>query len=990
MPNLSKSPRNLKRTRFASIEILAPKPRFRWPSLRPRTSVSQRPPTLLPSFSREPQPSKFSRILRLLVGTHASRRAQSRLWGLRHETLPALRHRAQSRIYRAIVKRQARLAARDRRLGGGIVSYLLGPRRKFRTWRANSASVINSATRRSKSIRARSEPKEAARDPMAQPGPSSTFGAGGADGAGAPGSRRKRVYEYFKAANELRQAYTSQWSGQRNDHDEDYYNTPGAFPDVEIARSGDEEMVLFPSYARKLTERKKSDASTRPRRESWSETIDEYRGSSHGDDNGTPGWDEIDTENAVVAVDVRGWIYAPGRGPLSRKHRLMIALARKLSGISAPTGTANDENDDKVSGKGDDEYVDKQVQNLVDTAEKEADPAWKSTHTEKPDGPVQLTKDELSMANAHLMERLRPFLTNPVSSMPVTVFFFDENESKSRNITTDESGHFHLRAALPFVPTHIRVLASEDLSAARPIEIIDPVGISLISDIDDTVKHSAIAGGAKEMFRNTFVRELDELTVEGVSDWYGSLAKQGVQIHYVSNAPWQLYPLLERYFKMVGLPPGSFHLKQYSGMLQGIFEPTAERKRGSLEQILRDFPERKFILVGDSGEADLEVYTEIVLANPGRILGIFIRDVTTSAPQRFFQKSVNHLDSSNRSRSSPDVKDQSDAASNRPTLPPRASPSLPGVHIPSPDAAPQDMDLEDLIDLTDLIIDNKPPPSGLTHPDQPRPPPVKPVKPSALRMVSTPADLLKARPARPSALRQSTTAGDITRESSPAPARPSQEVPQRKPAPPVPPKRGSAPKTESLIDAEPSPITRRSTTGPSTAGSSTTGDSSSLLGNLNDDSSSSRSSSPPGSKQQPPFPPPRRANTASPTAQSDSSGSSTPRPAASSLQSYPAAAAQAAYQGFQYASERLNLSPGPSNGSRQAPAGPNNESGMPPVPLPNKREELWRRRWERASEVLEDHGVVLGSWRVGTDAQPVCSWLVKEAMKDMEAVSRKK
>jgi phosphatidate phosphatase APP1 len=820
---------------------------------------------------------------------------------------------------------------------------------------------------------------------MAQSGLSSTWGAGGADGANGPGSRRKKVYEYFKAANELRQAYTSQWSGQRNDHDEDYYNTPGAFPDVEIARSGDEEMVLFPSYARKLTEKKKTDASTRPRRDSWSETIDEYRGEPQDGEKSVPGWDDIETENAVVAVDVRGWIYAPGRGPMSRKHRLMIALARKLSGIPAPTGTTNDESDDKISGKGDDEYVDKQMQNLVDTAEKEADPAWKSSHANnKLQQPIQLSKDELSMANAHLMERLRPFLTNPVGNMPVTVFFFDDNESKSRNITTDESGHFTLRAALPFVPTHIRVLASEDLSAARPIEIIDPVGISLISDIDDTVKHSAIAGGAKEMFRNTFVRELDELTVEGVSDWYGKLAKQGVQIHYVSNAPWQLYPLLERYFKMVGLPPGSFHLKQYSGMLQGIFEPTAERKRGALEQILRDFPERKFILVGDSGEADLEVYTEIVLANPGRILGIFIRDVTTSEPQQFFEKSSSHLDPSKRSRSSSDVRDQSDAITNRPALPPRASPSLPGVHIPGPDAAPPDVDIEDLIDLTDLIIDQKPPPAGLTHPDQPRPPPIKPVKPSALRMVSTPADLLKARPARPSALRQSTTPGDITRESSPKPSPARQEVPQRKPAPPVPPKRGSAQRNESLLEEEPSSISRSTTTGPSTNETS-----SSLLGSLND-GSSSRSSSPPGSKQQPPLPPPRRANTASPTTHSDSSGSSIPRPAASVVQSYPAAAAQAAYQGFQYATERLNLSQSASNGSRQAPNGPNNESGMPPVPLPNKREELWRRRWERASEVLEDHGVVLGSWRVGTDAQPVCTWLVEEAIKDMKAGPTKK
>ncbi|KAJ5120861.1 uncharacterized protein N7515_010249 [Penicillium bovifimosum] len=828
---------------------------------------------------------------------------------------------------------------------------------------------------------------------MAQSGPSSTRAPGNGDSAAAPGSRRKKVYEYFRAANELRQAYTSQWAGQRNEHDEDYYNTPGAFPDVEIARSGDEEMVVFPSYARKLSPKKGADASTRPRRDSLSETIDEYRGVNDDDGQLSPSaWDATDSEDAVVAVDVRGWIYAPGRGPMSRKHRLMIALARKLSGIPAPTGSTND-SDDKIPGKGDDEIIDKEIQTLVATAEEEGDPAWKGSKEDRTQQlPASLSKDELSVANSHLMERLRPFLTNPVGNMPVTVFFFNDDESKSRNVATDESGHFSLRATLPFVPTHIRVLASEDLSAARPIEIIDPVGISLISDIDDTVKHSAIAGGAKEMFRNTFIRELDELTVEGVSDWYTKLAKEGVQIHYVSNAPWQLYPLLERYFKMVGLPPGSFHLKRYSGMLQGIFEPTAERKRGALEQILRDFPERKFILVGDSGEADLEVYTEIVLANPGRILGIFIRDVTTTENHKFFDKSVGHLDPSKRSRSSPNIVDLPDAAHNRPALPPRSGTTVEStVPVANHEPDPRDLDLEDLIDLTELIIDDQPPPAGLTHPATPRPRPAKPNKPSALRMVSTPADLAKS---SQSPLRQAATPSNASEtETKPTP----QEPPKRKPVPPVPPKRGSAPKTESLIDADPSPSVSSSSTA-----SSANGLPSSWLKGLDEGSTGAQNQSQAARvKPTPPPPPPRRANNGSPSASSNSSAPATPprvpapapAPApASGIQSYPAAAAQAAYQGFQYATDRLNLS-GSSSGLRSSSSNQSlgrvsTEPGVPPAPLPNKREELWRRRWDRASEVLEQHGVVLGSWRVGNDAQPVCAWLIKEAMKDAKAGNR--
>jgi phosphatidate phosphatase APP1 len=640
---------------------------------------------------------------------------------------------------------------------------------------------------------------------------------------------------------------------------------------------------------------------------------------------------------------------------MSRKHRLMIKLARTLSGIPAPSGATPDDSADRVPSKGEDELVDKQMQTLVDTAEKDADQAWKSSNTDRTrpgtgtgnaiGQAVAMTKDEISMANAHLMERLRPFLTNPMAGMPVTVFFFNDDESESRNLLTDESGHFNLRAAMPFVPTHIRVLASEDLSAAKPIDIIEPVGISLISDIDDTVKHSAIASGAKEMFRNTFVRELAELTVDGVSEWYTQVAKIGVEIHYVSNAPWQLYPLLERYFKQVGLPPGSFHLKQYSGMLQGIFEPTAERKRGSLEQIMRDFPERKFILVGDSGEADLEVYTDIALANPGRILGIFIRDVTTPDKKPFFDQSVGHLEPAPepiRSRSTPQLFDHSDSLVNRPSLPPRR-----------PLAPPPGVDLkrsnsEDLIDLRDDEPKEKDAAPEIPTAAKPRLPPGKPTKPSSLRTASR--------------------VGDVSDPVTSNEKSFSQETIRRKPVPPLPPRRLAA-KTDSLIDLDTSPPLSRSRTEPFTSEGHQTGP-------------------PTRSKAPPPVPPPRRSNTASSTTGSGSSGTSTPRQAASATRSYPAAAGAAAQAALNYATERLNFSTSPGQNLRTSASNQSlsrtSTSYSAAEPLPNKREVLWRRRWERASNILEQNGVVLGSWRTGSDAQPVCLWLVEEAMEKIQ------
>ena len=44
--------------------------------------------------------------------------------------------------------------------------------------------------------------------------------------------------------------------------------------------------------------------------------------------------------------------------------------------------------------------------------------------------------------------------------------------------------------------------------------------------------------------------------------------------------------------------------------------------------MLAKFPERNFILIGDSGEADPEIYGDIARRHPGRVRAILIRNVT--------------------------------------------------------------------------------------------------------------------------------------------------------------------------------------------------------------------------------------------------------------------------------------------------------------------------------------------------------------------------
>lgn len=77
------------------------------------------------------------------------------------------------------------------------------------------------------------------------------------------------------------------------------------------------------------------------------------------------------------------------------------------------------------------------------------------------------------------------------------------------------------------------------------------------------------------------------------------------------------------------LPPGSIRLKSYNGrsFFNGLLSDPATRKRANVLEVLEGFPESKFILIGDTGEQDLELYANIASERPDQVLAVFIRDV---------------------------------------------------------------------------------------------------------------------------------------------------------------------------------------------------------------------------------------------------------------------------------------------------------------------------------------------------------------------------
>ncbi|KAH6658011.1 hypothetical protein BKA67DRAFT_504332, partial [Truncatella angustata] len=785
------------------------------------------------------------------------------------------------------------------------------------------------------------------------------------------GGRRKklaamagRMYSAGASAlSEVRESYNQTRAGQIDTEEVQKITIPGAFPDVKIVSKGNEQMVLFPSYAKrhvKSPPQQFDDPAGPPHPASIAMDDEEYWQQE---------WARHEDEKAIVDVDVRGWIYNPHKGPMTRRNRILIGLARQLSGIPTPSVQQQslDSSPASLHQLHEEERealrIAQEAQEIERRGQAEREAALQGGYSEAPrdsdsedeyrrpriggrsstpsirsaprspsigitrsntGGGGHFTEAELAVANANLMARLAPFMTTPLVERPITVFFYNDSQSQSRTVTTNDSGHFILRAPLDFIPTHIRVLANEDMSATEPVIIIEPEGISLISDIDDTIKHSSITTGAKEIFRNTFIRDLDDLTVDGVKEWYNTLHDMGVRIHYCSNSPWQLYPVIASYFKLAGLPPGSIHLKQYSGMLQGIFEPVAERKKGTLEKIMHDFPSRRFLLVGDSGEADLEVYTEIAVANPGRIVAIFIRDVTTPEKAGFFDSAFGGSNRRDQKQTSDTTTrsartSSSDDRSDRPALPPRAR---------SQPEKDEGSAMGDLIDFS----------------DEPREAPVRE------------SQHLEGHDGTSSSMK--TKLAGVADKKAP-PVRPAKPMSLK--SSPAAPLLGSVPGAEQKKPpAPPPPQPRKATPASGNPSKSSTSHPLAQMHNTSQQGVNKSQQSLAGlpSKSAPPPPPPRRTNTSSSTTQGDfapPSRRSTANSDIEHIESLPSAA---------YPSKAYNAS---------TPAG---------APL-NKKLDLWQRRLQRAHETLDRQGVALYTWRRGNDVIEEAVGIVRDAMKKM-------
>lgn len=167
----------------------------------------------------------------------------------------------------------------------------------------------------------------------------------------------------------------------------------------------------------------------------------------------------------------------------------------------------------------------------------------------------------------------------------------------------------------------------DDREFSAAVQLLTDAGVSVISDIDDTIKISVVTD-KKKLLENTFGKPF--VPTPGVPEAYQRWAASGAAFHYISNSPLPLLNPLTEFVKSAKLPRGSLALKPFrwrDGTFLELLAAPAHHKQAAIESTIRAFEKRSFVLVGDSGERDPEIYAAVARKFPERIRHVFIRDV---------------------------------------------------------------------------------------------------------------------------------------------------------------------------------------------------------------------------------------------------------------------------------------------------------------------------------------------------------------------------
>lgn len=236
--------------------------------------------------------------------------------------------------------------------------------------------------------------------------------------------------------------------------------------------------------------------------------------------------------------------------------------------------------------------------------------------------------------------RLRLTGAEPTGAEPTST----EPTGAGLEVTADPDGYFRARLhpVRPLTAGWHEVtaeLVQPRLGDPAPVPgrvLIPPADadFAIISDLDDTVIRSGITNPARAALTLLLNNATTRTPFPGVAAFYRALragpsGAASNPLFYVSSSPWNLYDLVVEFLARQDIPEGPLFLRAWG--LDADALPVgghSDHKSELINGLLTTYPHLSFVLIGDSGQQDPEIYRDVVTSRPGRVLAVYIRDVT--------------------------------------------------------------------------------------------------------------------------------------------------------------------------------------------------------------------------------------------------------------------------------------------------------------------------------------------------------------------------
>ena len=222
----------------------------------------------------------------------------------------------------------------------------------------------------------------------------------------------------------------------------------------------------------------------------------------------------------------------------------------------------------------------------------------------------------------NLSQMVRLFMTNEVAGVPVS--------AQGYETVSDEEGYFTLLIPRSGQTGRVEIeVRAGQVTAICPVLVPSPdATLGVISDIDDTMMET----GAYSLWRNVWTSMTGNALTRTVFPDAVKLIEilqAGVPnpAYFVSSSPWNLHGFLNQVFAQNGLPEAPKFLRDYGiSEIQFITGTHGDHKGSAIDRILKAHPSLSFVLIGDTGQHDAQVYHDAIERHPNRFTHVVLRE----------------------------------------------------------------------------------------------------------------------------------------------------------------------------------------------------------------------------------------------------------------------------------------------------------------------------------------------------------------------------